>query len=376
MDYEKVNKYIGVYKKEINGIMCYFARFKFKNKLYPYINLTNKYGIRKPKEAFEKIQILKNELRNGKNPFEKEKISTEPSLNYLWNDFLENKTKDLSISTINGYVRFYDKWLKKPLGNKKISEITENDLISILNKTDPKTNKGLKNGSEIYRSNLKKILYPFFIKAKEKDYIQKNILDNSDFRFKRRIKKIKISERTNVRHLEIAKQLYKVIDKYEPQYFRQKTELNVFMYLFLMTGHRYGELIQLTKDNLILEEKKIKALPKITKTKIITYYPIPDECIDFFNTIEDGKLFKNIKYGAIYGIFQRWKKKANLDFKITAHEVRNLLLNSMITLGIDSAIANKACLDHGLDEVLEAYLDIDYKEKLNAYNKYWNALRN
>ena len=98
--------------------------------------------------------------------------------------------------------------------------------------------------------------------------------------------------------------------------------------------------------------------------------------MNFFSGIENGKLFKNIKYGAIWGIFQRWKKKANLDFKLTAHEIRTLLLNSMVTLGIDSTIANKSCLDHIVDEVLEAYIDIDYEEKLKAYNTYWNALRN
>ena len=65
MEYEKVEKYVGVYKKEINGVVCYYARFKFRNKLYPFINLSDKYGIRKPREAFEKIQVLKNELRQG-----------------------------------------------------------------------------------------------------------------------------------------------------------------------------------------------------------------------------------------------------------------------------------------------------------------------
>ena len=103
------------------------------------------------------------------------------------------------------------------------------------------------------------------------------------------------------------------------------------MYLFLMSGHRYGELLQLTTTNLILEEKKIKADTSITKTKITTYYPIPSECLDFFSSVENGKLFKNIKYGAIWGIFQRWKKKANLDFKLSAHEIRILLLNSMVS---------------------------------------------
>lgn len=375
MDYEKVDKYIGVYKKDVNGITCYFTRFKFRNKQYPYINLTNKYGVRKPKEAFEKIQVLKSEIRQGLDPFAKKEISNEKKIGELWMEFLEKNESKLSLNTMKQYKQFYNKWLKISLENKKVSEITDEHLKAILNKTDPETNKGLKYGSDIYRSILKKILYPFFLKALEKDYIKKNILDNSDFKFKQESKKTKITEKTNIKHLEIAQTLYKTIDKYESQYSKQKIELKVFMYLFLMTAHRYGELLQLTKDNLILDEKKIKANSDITKTKIITYYPIPEECMEFFNSIENGKLFKNIKYGAIYGIFQRWKTKANLEFEITAHEVRNLLLNSMISLGIDSTVANRACLDHKLNKVAEAYFDIHYEDKMKAYNTYWEALR-
>ncbi len=69
------------------------------------------------------------------------------------------------------------------------------------------------------------------------------------------------------------------------------------------------------------------------------------------------------------------EEKSKLNFKLTAHEIRTLLLNSMVTLGIDSTIANKSCLDHSVDEVLEAYMDIDYKEKLKAYNTYWECIR-
>ena len=376
MEYEKVEKYVGVYKKEINGVVCYYARFKFRNKLYPFINLSDKYGVRKPREAFEKIQVLKNELRQGINSFNSKLEINEPTIKNLWTNFIEKKQLESSPNTIKEYIKFYNKWLKEPLENKKVSEISENDLLSILNKVDPKTSKGLKFGCGVYRSNLKKILSPFFVSALENDYIKKNILNNSTFKFKRATIKNKISDRTNIRHLEIAKALYKTIDDYNSQYSKQRLELKAFMYLFLMSGHRYGELLQLTTTNLILEEKKIKADTSITKTKITTYYPIPSECLDFFSSVENGKLFKNIKYGAIWGIFQRWKKKANLDFKLSAHEIRILLLNSMVSLGIDSTIANRSCLDHNVDEVLEAYIDIDYEEKLKAYNTYWNALRN
>ena len=110
MDYEKVDKYIGVYKKDVNGITCYFTRFKFKNKQYPYINLTNKYGVRKPKEAFEKIQVLKSELRQGLNPFAKEEISNEKKIGELWIELIEKKESECSFNTIKEYKQFYNKW--------------------------------------------------------------------------------------------------------------------------------------------------------------------------------------------------------------------------------------------------------------------------
>ncbi|MGJ0357333.1 tyrosine-type recombinase/integrase [Aliarcobacter butzleri] len=376
MEYKKVERYPGIYTKEKNGITCYYARFRFRNKLYPFINLTYIYRVRKPSEAFLKLQAIKDELRNGINSFSKKHDTTEPTIAKLWTKFIEKKKSESAISTIKEYTKFYNKWLKKPLENKKVSEITEYDLESILNKTDPKTNKGLKFGSGGYKGNLKKILSPFFKDALKKRYIKENILEDSSFKFKRIKKKNKISDRTNIRHLEIAKMLYKTIHIYKVGSSKRSLETQAFLYLFLMTGHRYGELLKLTKENLILDEKKVKATSEITKTKITIYYPIPEECMDYFNTIQDGKLFKNIKYGAVYGIFQRLKNQSNIDFKLTAHEIRNLLLNSMIKLGIDSAIANRACLDHGIDEVLEAYMDLDYEEKLKAYNKYWGALRN
>lgn len=367
MEYEKVENYSSVYKKNVNGVVCYFARFKFKNKLYPFINLTFKYGVRKPKEAFEKIQVLKSELRSGINPFSKEK-NEEKKIGELWDFYIENKKNELAENTIKSYSKFYKKWLEPSLKNKKLSEVSENDLILIFE-------KGLKNNGSSNKKNLKKILMPIFKVGLEKEYIKKNILENDFFKFKKEVKKQKISQRTNLRHLEIAQKLYKTIDFYESQFKKQREELKIFLYLFLMTGHRYGELLKLEKENIVLGEQKIKVFKDITKTNIITYFPFPQECYDFFTKIDAGKVFKNIEYGSIYGIFKRLKNKANLDFEISAHEIRNLLLNSLIALGIDSSLVNRACLDHNQDEVFEAYLDIDFEQKKKIYEIYWENLR-
>lgn len=367
MEYEKVENYSGVYKKNVNGVVCYFARFKFKNKLYPFLNLTFKYGVRKPKEAFEKIQVLKSELRSGINPFSKEK-NEEKKIGELWDFYIENKKNELAENTIKSYSKFYKKWLEPSLKNKKLSEVSENDLILIFE-------KGLKNNGSSNKKNLKKILMPIFKVGLEKEYIKKNILENDFFKFKKEVKKQKISQRTNLRHLEIAQKLYKTIDLYESQFKKQREELKIFLYLFLMTGHRYGELLKLEKENIVLEEQKIKVFKDITKTNIITYFPFPQECCDFFTKIDAGKVFKNIEYGAIYGIFKRLKNKANLGFELSAHEIRNLLLNSLIALGVDSSLVNRACLDHNQDEVFEAYLDIDFEQKKKIYEIYWENLR-
>ena len=96
MEYEKVKNYVGVYKKEINGVVCYYARFKFRNKLYPFINLSDKYGIRKPREAFEKIQVLKNELRQGINSFNSKLEINEPTIKNLWGNLIERKKLESS----------------------------------------------------------------------------------------------------------------------------------------------------------------------------------------------------------------------------------------------------------------------------------------
>jgi len=34
MEYEKVEGYSSLYKQKVGGVLCYFARIKFKNKLY------------------------------------------------------------------------------------------------------------------------------------------------------------------------------------------------------------------------------------------------------------------------------------------------------------------------------------------------------
>ncbi len=69
--------------------------------------------VRKPREAFEKIQVLKNELRQGINSFNSKLEINEPTIKNLWTNFIEKKQLNIRPNTIKEYIKFYNKWLKR-----------------------------------------------------------------------------------------------------------------------------------------------------------------------------------------------------------------------------------------------------------------------
>lgn len=382
MTYEKT-KYDNVYSKVVGQRTCYFARFRYKLKtkrgITPYKNLTTLFGCSTAKQAYEKVFDLKQQYQNGIDPFEKnEVINQDKVLNHLFEDYIEELIEKKRVEhTIKLYTQYYDRYCRKKIGNKEISRITKDDLLNIIN-------KDLKGKSLSSKNRLKLILGPIFDDAVENEVIPTNFFKHRQFLLGKYIpEKPKISEITDMKHLEISKLLYKYIPKYPTKY-SLKEQLPIFTLLNLMTGHRYGELAKLTTKNLDLENKRIKAFKKDTKTKIATYYPYPEECHEYFLKFkdfnDDRKLFPNIiptSYGRIFKVVLREAlKENNIEyFNIVAHDFRQLMINSMIKLGIDTALANKMCLDHSYNETLDAYLDIDFDLKCELYNNYWEALR-
>lgn len=384
MAYEKT-KYDNVYSKEVGQRTCYFARFRFKLKnkrgVTPYKNLTSLFGCTTPKQAYEKIFELKQLYNQGIDPFFKDNeiISVEKTLNHLWEDYIEEiREKGRKEHTIKLYTGFYNNYCRTKIGNKEISKITKDEVLLILK-------QDLKGKSGSYRKRLKLILGPIFDDAVENEVIASNFLKHRQFDLEKYVPdKPKISEVTELKHLEIAKILYNYIPKY-PTKNSLKEQLPIFTLLNLMTGHRYGELAKLTTKNLDLENMRIKAFRNQTKTKITTYYPYPEECNKYFEKFKDikdeRKLFPDIiptSYGTIFKIILReaLKEREIPYFNIVAHDFRQLLLNSMISLGIDTTLANRICLDHSYGDVLDAYLDMDFSVKQKTYNIYWEALRN
>ena len=210
--------------------------------------------------------------------------------------------------------------------------------------------------------------------------ISKSVVEAYKFDLKLIPKRKKISRKTKLSHLEIARKIYNTIPQYISQYKNQRQEWQQLMYLELLTGRRYGELFKLTAENIDYENKRLVSYEDITKSNVESSFPIPEECQEFILSIKNGSIFKEISLGSYYMVFQRLKTKAlgnELDFELTAHDVRSLFISTLVSLKEDSRLVD-AMLDHKQknEDIIHFYLDLSDENKDRVYRKYWDALRN
>lgn len=362
--------YKGITTKTMkDGSKAIMVRFKYLGKTYPVKNFTKLFNSKTEKQAFDKLQEVKSLIRENKNPFNPQGVSLNDHF-YRRYELKVKSGKWKVNTTAKIYKTYYESVIKKRIGHKKLHKITYQDLTSILD--------SISHTKGMYRNRLKLVLNPIFKEALKMGEVFKNPVN--DIESEKISKKQKITLRASDDNLTIAKKLYQAIGEYEPQYKKQRGELNIFLYLVLLSAHRYGELIQLTKEDVYLDKKMIISPEHITKTKEDYQFPIPSECINYIKSIKTGLLFPNLKYSAIYGVFQRLVQKANIGLyrgkKLTVHDVRALMLNCMIKeCNVDSRLAD-FCLDHKQTGVIEHYLDYEYEDKRKAYNKYWRKVRN
>lgn len=330
-------------------------------------------------EASKAIELgLQNPLERKKiKDLKKSKIIEEKekrTIDEHWKYQIANYERNNSLNTINQYKNFYKTYIGPELGNKKPTEIKTKDIDKILNDTK------LKDKSDPYRHLLKRLLRPIMAKAKADGEITESVIEAYKFNLKQIPKRQKISKKTKLSHLDISKKIYNTIPQYTSQYKIQRTEWQQLMYLQLMCGRRYGELFQLTVENIDYDNKRINIDETMNKSKTDTSFPIPEECHEFILSVKKGKIFKEISRGSYYMVFQRLKKKAlgdELDFELTAHDTRSLFISTLVALGEDSRKIDYM-LDHkqNSQEIIHFYLDLTEESCNNAFKKYWNALRN
>lgn len=358
-------------KKTKNGDTVIMVRFKYDGTTYPVKNFTKLFGCNTRTDARDKLAECKIMLSKGENPF----IVNPDTLTAIWKQRVEDKRKSAEWNelTIQNYNYYYYHHIDKVIGKKKLHRITYNDLEKII--------KNMANKQGGTKNRLRKLLYPIFDDAKKIGLVHKNIALELKSHKIGNNKNIKL--RTENKNLELARALYKQIPEYKAHCKAQREEFRIFLYMIVLTAHRIGELLLLTKEMVVEKHNKIISSKAITKTGEEYHFPIPDECLDYIVNIESGLLFPTLRRGSIYNIFQRLVDKIvqyeNIEFNnnktISPHDMRRIMLNIMIiNCDIDGFLAD-SCLSHKQSGSTKHYVGFEDEHIRGAYEKYWNKLR-
>lgn len=421
--------YRGISSEKIKNVVNIYVRFKHNSKDYGKRNFTTLFGIKTQKKAHEKLQECKTMLSQGKNPF----LISPNTLNELFYERIESKSRigGWSEHTISGYVLYYEKVLKKPLGKKKLSKISYDDLDKIQKKHD------LENKSIEWKKRMKQILNPIFEEALRKKEVIENpcllikLEPNILLDAKKKNNGIEFKSKFSI--LELSQILYKAIPYYPVKTESERLEKESFLYFVLLTAKRFGEVLKLKKSDCFMDLKYIVSQPEITKTDIKVQFVMPHEVFEYINSIEDkdSLLFPNIKHKSVYLTFQRLLKvarekiesgdiqtsRSNAFIKnriqkktdeekeilakksdeerkelaeaeenkreklindneiLTIHDTRALMLNIMITnKNIDSNLAD-ACIDHRTKGTLGDYVSFSFEQTKEVFELYWGLVR-
>lgn len=368
--------YKGIVKEiDKNGSPRIIVSFKHNNVRYGYKNFTKLFNCRTEKQAYEKLQEIKIDLTKGNNPFLEH--NTKETLNELWDERLERMIIDKvwNFTTARGNRYFYNAHVRETIGWKRISLINYNDLLKVINK--------LSHTDGASKNKFKRIMNSLFDECIKKGLIQKNVI--LELKTQREGKPKVIEQVSNEDFLTIVRKMYNHIPDFviennsgiKSEF--EVREYQIFLYMVLLTAHRYGEILKLRKEHVFLEENKIIAPKTITKTKEDYHFPIPTECREWIENIEEGLLFPSINKSSIWHVFHRYIRDCGIHIyegkKLSVHDTRKLMLTIMVMeCEIDSVLAD-ACLNHKQKGTKKHYLNFPYKDIVKSYEKYWNKIK-
>jgi len=370
-----MGKYEGITTKVLkDGNEAIYVRFKHQGRVYPVKNFTKLFKCKTEKSAYDKLQIVKHELSAGRDPFNS-KIDSE-ILNDMFDEMVRTNIKSgkWRQGTVSTFTTFYNKWIRNKIGKTKISKITYKEILEIYE-------EDMSSIKPYTRLTLRKVLKALYERAIGDEII----IENLALRIKplpgTKKKKEKLDTRTPDKFIDIVRKVYNTIPHYKAKNIEQQEEIRNFLMLILLTSHRHGELRKLRKRNIYIEHGFIQSPSEITKTNTEYKFPLPQELIPYISKIKnkDDLIFPTIKKGSIVAIYQRLLEMTDITVidgkKITLHDFRRFQTMIMIKeLKFDSTHADY-CLSHETVNSLGHYLSFDYDDAKEAYEKYWEFIR-
>lgn len=336
----------------ISIVIKFYFRSKQIKKIVKYNNIT---GLQAVKKAISKRIELREELEENGILKKKHFIS----LDDLFIEYKELKSKTLSNKTIYNMEVAYNKWIKKPLGLTHIQNITASDIQKIVNKV-------LKDGKKPRTAqSIKQILRPLFNYAIDLGIIQINPAV-----------KVTIPSFDNTVNFELSDEkradLYKAILEYPYQKYKG-------IMLFLYFGRRLNEVLTLQWKNIHFLQMTYTIEDVYSKIRRKQEYPLLKPLQNFlaeYDSARSGYIFKGTKTEHVTkNTFRHhWKqviKNAGISH-MRIHDTRHLLGNTLVNNGESLENISKV-LGHSSTAVTKRYAKTTLETADRLLNSYLNG---
>lgn len=340
-DYKAVAQNLKVNKKNMREFLF---DFRINEKRYRKIEtLIERTGWNKKEYEREAHLLLINYRKSIETNTGNLQITSNTKLNELWELYFQ--TLDKSTSWTFTKESFYKRYLKDPLGKKKLDSIQEHHIMAIIRHLQA---EGM--ATRTVNTTLE-ILRPLFDFA-----IKNNALRDNPTRFivlkKDNTKKIVING------AEMFKRIFEGInDYYSTQPFYRA------LFLFGFTGRRKGEILKLKWENIDLDNNYYWI--EDTKNNEDQKYELPHFIKEALLQVQDtrtGLVFKSPVTGRMLentdGQMNKLKKHLEMP-ELTLHYMRNVLVSALAERGTE-AITLSGMLGHRDATTINKYLSLSY----------------
>lgn len=364
-------KFKSIYQyKTPSGEIQYYTTFRLEGKKYERKNLSKMFPtINSPKQASDKLEYIKSEIRQGRNPFVKSLVTIDDIVkdDISKRDIVEKYRQDL--------LSFYTIYVKDTIGHLKLEKVTREHISKILTK--------LKDVSTTRRKMLRALLHDIFSYAHNTGAIRINPMYKLDYGKEKPI--VEIDNVLDDKPLDVARKLYQAALTYNLCREKSIQEYRLLFTLSVMTARRVGELHKLQYGDIKFSGDEVFVIPRIstTKTNMQDKYILPREAVlllpdDIQDEEQKDKQLFSMSTPAIFDnynkLIEHIKIKTYNDFKITSHLNRKLMVTILVEQGVDSTIADRL-LSHKESSVKNIYLTISYEKRKEAFENYWSLLR-
>ena len=334
-------------------VIKFYFRSKQIKKTVKYHNIT---GLQAVKKAISKRVELREELEEN-GMLEKKQFL---SLDDLFIEYQELKSKKLSDKTIYNMIATYNKWIKKSLGAIQIQNIKTSDIQKIVNKM-------LKEGKKPRTAqSIKQILRPLFNYAIDLEIIQVNPAV-----------KVNIPSFDNTVNFELSEDkraaLYQAILEYPyPKY--------KGIMLFLYFGRRLNEVLTLQWQNIHFSQMTYTIEDVYSKIRRRQEYPLLKPLQDFleeYDSVDNsgyifrGEKTKHVTKNTFRHHWENLIKNAGITH-MRIHDTRHLLGNTLVNQGESLENIGKV-LGHSSTTVTKRYAKTTLETADRLLNNYLDS---